>query len=141
MYIHVFVLYIVYKKGNYNILEIPEIEKEITFMFKGFSCCHKIRFLFPIFAIQNRRTLIFQTMDSVWSNNLTLKYEKCTPSGCKDRRIDTITEHTAVQSDHLCTMYIVHTVTEFKVHIFNKECQIMVGINYFCIWELCWVFT
>ena len=42
-----------------------------------------------------------------------------------------------------CVTFIksIYLVTEFKVHIFNKECQIMVGINYFCIWELCWVFT
>ena len=46
------------------------------------------------------------------------------------------------QMQYPCTLHPVQcTVTEFKVHNFNKECQIMVGINYFCIWELCWVFT
>ena len=56
-----------------------------------------------------RRPLIFQTMNSVRSNNLTLKYQKFTPLGCKDRRINTFTVHASVKSAHYCTMYIVHT--------------------------------
>ena len=42
-------------------------------------------FLSPyIFAIQCRRPLIFQTMNSVSSNSLSLKQQMFAPSGCKD---------------------------------------------------------
>ena len=34
-----------------------------------------------------RRPLIFQTMNSVKSNSLSLKYRRFTPSGCKDIEI------------------------------------------------------
>ena len=39
-------------------------------------------FLILIFICRGLR--IFQTMNSVRSNNLSLKYHKFTPSGCKD---------------------------------------------------------
>ena len=37
-----------------------------------------------IFATQCRRPLIFQTMNSVRPNNLSLKYQRFTSSDCKD---------------------------------------------------------
>ena len=40
-----------------------------------------------IFATQCCITLIFQTMSSVRSNNLSLKYQRLTLSGCSDIRI------------------------------------------------------
>jgi len=40
-----------------------------------------------IFATQRRRSEIFQTMNPVRSNNLSLKYQRITTSGCKDIRI------------------------------------------------------
>ena len=48
-----------------------------------FSKCSDL----SIFATQCSKPLIFQTMNSVRSNNLSLKYSKCKPSGCKDIRI------------------------------------------------------
>ena len=52
---------------------------------KELSFCHKFRFSNSyIFAIQCRRPLIFQTMNSVSSNSLSLKQQMFAPSGCKD---------------------------------------------------------
>ena len=52
------------------------------------SHCHKLRFFNTcIFATQCRRPQIFQTMNYVRSNNLSLKYQRFTPSGCKDTGI------------------------------------------------------
>ena len=52
---------------------------------KELSFCHEFYFsnLF-IFATQCRRPLIFQTMNSVRPNNLSLKYQRFTSSDCKD---------------------------------------------------------
>ena len=51
---------------------------------KELSLCHKLRFCNPyIFATQCRRPLIFQTMHSVRSNSLSLKYQGFSPSGCQ----------------------------------------------------------
>ena len=44
-----------------------------------------IRFSNPyIFATQCRRSYVFQTMNSVRSNNSDMKYRMCTPSCCTD---------------------------------------------------------
>ena len=40
-----------------------------------------------IFAFQCRRSWIFQTMNHFRSNNDSLKYQRLTPSGCKDIEI------------------------------------------------------
>ena len=51
---------------------------------KEFSLCHKFEFSNPyIFAIKSSRP-IFQTRISTRSYNLSLQYERCTSSGCKD---------------------------------------------------------
>ena len=50
--------------------------------------CHKLWFSNPyIFPIQCGRPLIFQSMNYVRSNNLSLKYQMFTPTGCKDIEI------------------------------------------------------
>ena len=55
---------------------------------KDLSLCHKLWFFNPhIFTTQCLRPWIFQTMNFVSSNNLSLKYQKLTQSGCKDIRI------------------------------------------------------
>ena len=52
---------------------------------KELSLCHKLRFSNPVICTtQSRRPLIFQTMNSVRSNNLSLKYQRFTPSSCRD---------------------------------------------------------
>ena len=53
------------------------ITKELTF-------CHRLWFSnFNIVATQKRRPLIFQTMNAVRSNNVSLKYQRFTSSGYK----------------------------------------------------------
>ena len=55
---------------------------------KELSLCHKLWFSYPnIFPTQWRRPNIFQTLNSVRSINLSLKYQKFTPWGCKDKGI------------------------------------------------------
>ena len=52
---------------------------------KELSLCHKLLFSnHYIFGTKCRRPYIFQTMNSVKSNNLSLKYQMFTTSGSKD---------------------------------------------------------
>ena len=59
-----------------------------------------------IIATQCRRPLMFQTMKDVRSNNVILKYQRFTSSGCKDIRIPNI-EFVAK------TQFLLHACTEF----------------------------
>ena len=53
--------------------------------------CHNFKFSCRyIFATQCRRTLLLQTINSVLSNNLSLKYQRFKPSGFKDIEIQQI---------------------------------------------------
>ena len=55
---------------------------------KELSFCHKLWFSIPNFiATQCRRPLIFQTMNDVISKNVSVKYQRCTSSGCRDTGI------------------------------------------------------
>ena len=64
--------------------ELPNLDFSIRYL-KELSFCHKLCLANPdIFATWCCRPLIFQTMISVRSNNLILKYQGFTPSGCKD---------------------------------------------------------
>ena len=57
---------------------------------KELSLCHKLWFSNPyIFTTQCRRPDTFQTVNSVGSKNLSLKYQKFTPYGYKDIGIRT----------------------------------------------------
>ena len=48
---------------------------------KELSLCHKLCFSNPyIFATHCRKPLTFQTMNSIKSNNLSLKFQRVTPS-------------------------------------------------------------
>ena len=48
------------------------------------SFCHKLQFSKPyICATQCRRPLIFQTMNSVRSNSISVKYQRLKLSGCE----------------------------------------------------------
>ena len=53
-----------------------KIRKELSF-------CHKLYFSNLCYPIR-RRPLIFQTMNSVRPNNISLKYQRFTSSDCKD---------------------------------------------------------
>ena len=60
----------------------------LLFYWKELSSCHKFGFLnLHIFAIWCCSPLIFQTMNPVESNSLTLEYQRSTPSVCKDIEI------------------------------------------------------
>ena len=52
---------------------------------KGNEFCHNLYFLTTILTIRFRRPLIFQTMNSVRSKSLNLKYQRCITLDCKDR--------------------------------------------------------
>ena len=55
---------------------------------KELSFCHKLKYSYPyILATQCRRSLIFQTFNSVKSKNLSLKYQRFIPTGCRDLEI------------------------------------------------------
>ena len=52
---------------------------------KKLSFCHTLWFYnFNIVATSFRRPLIFQTMNAIRSNNVSMKYQRFTSSGCKD---------------------------------------------------------
>ena len=52
---------------------------------KELSFCHKLRFSnYYNLATRFPRPMIFQTINSGRSNSLNLKYQKFTPSVCKD---------------------------------------------------------
>ena len=52
---------------------------------KELNLCHRLWFYNPyIFATQCLRPYLFQTKYTVRSNNLSLKYQRFTPSGSKD---------------------------------------------------------
>ena len=53
------------------------------------SLCHKHKFSYSsIFATQCRRTQIFQSMNSIRPNSISLKYQRFTPPGCALRYRD-----------------------------------------------------
>ena len=64
--------------------ELPNLDFSIRYL-KELSFCHKLCLANPdIFATRCCRPLIFQTMISVRSNNLSLQYLRFTLSGCKN---------------------------------------------------------
>ena len=66
----------------------PRVLKLLPRCGKEFSLCHKLCFSKPnIFGFQCRRPQIFQIMNSVISNNLSLTYQRFTTLGSKDIRI------------------------------------------------------
>ena len=61
------------------------LEIKFTNLWKELSFCNKLTFSKPyIFATWWCKPLIFQTINSGRSNSLNLKYQKFTPSVCKD---------------------------------------------------------
>ena len=65
------------------------------------SLCHKLY----KFETQCRKPLIFQSMNYVGGNNLILKYQRFTSSGCKDTRITKIEFVTKTQFLFLYSKY------------------------------------
>ncbi len=59
---------------------------------KELSLCHKLRFSYPfIFPTEcPSRPLIFKTMNSIRSDNLSMKYQRFAQQGCKDIEITKI---------------------------------------------------
>ena len=60
----------------------------VTFSAKELSFCHKLWFSNSYnLATHSLTPFIFRTINSVRSNSLSLKYQRFTPSGCKDIRV------------------------------------------------------
>ena len=83
--------------------------------FCGF--CHKLRFYNSYnLATRFSRPLIFQTINSGRSNSLSLKYQRFTPSGCKDigiRKCKFVAKTQFLYCflhcwTHLCSSYIIY---------------------------------
>ena len=67
---------------------LKNIKGFISCFSKEWSLCNKLWFSHPyIFATQCRRPEIFQNMNSVRLNSLSLEYQRFTALGCKDMRI------------------------------------------------------
>ena len=65
--------------GQWKDSKIPNVA-----FIKELSFCHNLKFSnLNIFATKCRRPQIFQTMNSVKSNSLSLKYQVFPPSGCQ----------------------------------------------------------
>jgi len=61
-------------------VRVGEDQQDPKIFEKDLSLCHKLRFSNPwIFANWWRKPLIFQTINSVRPNNLSLKYQRFTP--------------------------------------------------------------
>ena len=72
------------QKVNSQVILYPPITC-ILFAKKELSLCHKLWFYSPdICSTKRRRSEIFQTMNSVRSNNLSLKYQRVIPPDWKD---------------------------------------------------------
>ena len=64
---------------------LKKVDFKIEYLLKELSFCHIIRFSNSYnLATHFPRPLIFQTINSGRSNSLNLKYQKFTPSVCKD---------------------------------------------------------
>ena len=74
------------KQENLQIFVLYYLNRQIySNPVKELSLCHKIKYSCSyILATQCRRPLIFQTINSVRSNNLSLKYQRFTPTGCRE---------------------------------------------------------
>ena len=73
-----------------------------------------------IFATQSLKHEIFQTMSSVRSNNLCLKYQRFTPSGYKEiwiRKLEFVAD-TQVKELSLC-----HTLWFSNHNVFATQCR------------------
>ena len=68
------------------------------FVLKGIESLPQILvFLFSFFCeTQCHRPKIFQTMNSMRSNNISLKYQRFTTSGCKDLGIRKISDKDSI---------------------------------------------
>jgi len=84
-----------------------------------FSFCHKLWCSNPYnFANHCRRPYIFQTINSVGSIILSLKYQRLTPSGCKDTGIRNF-EFGAKTHSFICN--ILKSVSNLSVIYFQPN--------------------
>ena len=63
-----------------------KLSKFCVFFLKELRFCHKLNFLI-IYVTKYRRPLIFQTINYVRWDSLSLKYQRFTSTGCEDIRI------------------------------------------------------
>ena len=98
---------------------------------KELSLCHKLWFLnIYICATKCCRPLIFQTMNSVISNNLSLKYQRFTPPSCKEALYYLILWF-------FCVIFCIEAKTNYMHWFYDKFCARQVLINkYFSFYSL-----
>ena len=88
----VFIFKAIFKEYLYNSIILKNIflsrNYKFDFITKEVSFCHKLKYSYPyILATQCRRPKIFQTVNSVRSNSLSLKYQRFMLTGCRDKEI------------------------------------------------------
>ena len=66
-----------------------ELVAKTQFICKGIEFLSQILIFLFLYNLTIRfpRPLIFQTINSIRSNSLSLKYQRFTPSGCKDKGV------------------------------------------------------
>ena len=90
--------------SNYSLVPFSRQTKP-----KNLNFCHKLRFLNPyIMANQWRRLKQFQTIKYVCFNNLSLDYQRFTPTGCKDIVVKNLSLWQKLNSFHI----------RMKIHVF-----------------------
>ena len=96
------------------------LENLHLFYGKELSFCHNLYFSnLYIFATQCRRPLIFQTMNSVRPNNLSLKQQRFTSSDCEDIGI----RHFVTKTQFLCPV-LVKTHFLANYNLFRCFCNV-----------------
>ena len=118
-----------------RLLIIREYTVIDSLLWKDFSLYHKLWFSNRnIFAAQCRRPLIFQTINSVRSNNLGLKYQRFTRSGCKDAGIkkSEFVAKTQFLTGSWGLLYIYVTICFTSLTL--NTCNISIVISYFSEW-------
>ena len=97
--------------------------QNVSGLAKELSLCHKLCFSKSyIFIFQCRRPQIFQTMNSVRSNNISLKYQRFTTLGSKDIGIinSEFVAKTQFQILNLFLyVYSIHVLNPLKIRILS----------------------
>ena len=101
------------------------------------SSCFKLCFSNPyIFSTQCRKPLMFQTMNSVWSNNLSLKYQVA-----KNRKFKTVSK-TLFQCRNINEIYLffLFDVETMKMLFgaYDGETYVYVSYDCFTLYSMIW---
>ena len=103
--------------------------------------CHKLKFAKP--TVVNLRYV--NLMNSVRSNNISLKYRRPTPTGCKDigvRKFKFVTKTqflcTQKKEEKFCCLFLVNLVMYYKMpaKLFFPGSFLQLYINYTCFFGI-----